>query len=324
MSSTREYNLVLLGATGYTGRLCAEYITKQLPTNLKWAVAGRSSSKLQAIVNGLKKTSSDRLQPEVIHLNLKTEELDELAKKTQVLLNCVGPYYLYSTPVVGACAENGTHYLDVTGETPWVREMLQKYHGIAKANKAILIPQIGIESAPSDLCAYTAVSTIRRSLNCGVRDVICSVHKLKGAGASGGTLATALGIFDKYSLSEVRTALDPFSLSSAPPPEKSSRRSLVSRLLGPFSYPGLGILTTSVGAAPNVAIVHRSSALMPQLYGKNFRFKEYLRVSNYATGVLIHFVVAFGMLLVSLGPFRSIVRRFIYQPGQGPDRGVCC
>lgn len=318
MSSSRAYSLVLLGATGYTGKLCAEHITKHLPTNLKWAVAGRSSSKLQDIVTGLKKINPDRSQPDVLSVNLNQQELNDLAKKTRVVLNCIGPYHLYSTPVVAACAENGTHYLDVTGETPWVREMLLKYHDKAKATGAILIPEIGLESAPSDLVAYTAVSTIRDSLNCGVRDVICSVHEMKGAGLSGGSLATALSIMDQYSLSEVRTATKPFALSSAPTSKRNSSRSLFSRLLGPFSYPGLGILTTSITATPNVAIVHRSSGLMPQLYGKNFQFNEYWRVSNYVFGILVHFAVILGSFLAAIKPFRSFIRRFIYQPGQGP------
>jgi short subunit dehydrogenase-like uncharacterized protein len=315
--SSREYSIVLLGATGYTGKLCAEHITKHLPTNLKWAVAGRSSSKLHDLINGLKKLNADRKQPDVLSVNLNEEELNKLARSTRVLLNCVGPYHLYSTPVVAACAENGTHYLDVTGETPWVRDMLQKYHMTAKANKAIIIPEIGIESAPSDLLAYITVSKIRTSLNCGVRDVICSAH-LSG-GVSGGTLATALSIMDQYPVSEVQRAMKPFSLSPAPPPKRPSSRSLLSRLLGPFSYPGLGLLTTSIGAAPNVAIVHRSSGLMPQLYGKNFQFTEYYPVSNYAFGVLVHFAIVFASLLFAIKPVRSLIRRFVTQPGQGPS-----
>jgi short subunit dehydrogenase-like uncharacterized protein len=317
MSSSRAYSLVLLGATGYTGKLCAEYITKNLPTNLKWAVAGRSSSKLQDIVEDLKRINPDRLQPNVISVNLNKEELDNLAKKTRVLLNCVGPYHLYSTPVVAACAQNGTHYLDVTGETPWVRELLEKYHDTARANNAILIPEIGIESAPSDLMAYIIASTFQKSLNCGVRDVICAVHEFKG-GPSGGSLATALGLLDHYSLSEVQASMKPFALSPAPPPKPSSSRPFLSRILGPFSYPGLGILTTSLMAAPNVAIVQRSSGLMPQLYGSNFHFAEYMEVSNYAFGVLVHFAIVFGSLFLAIKPLRSLVRRFGYQPGQGP------
>jgi short subunit dehydrogenase-like uncharacterized protein len=319
MSSSRIYSLVLLGATGYTGKLCAEHITKYLPTNLKWAVAGRSSSKIQGIVDGLRKSNPDRTQPDVLTVDLNKEELDDLVKKTRVILNCVGPYHLYSTPVVAACAENGTHYLDVTGETVWVREMLQKYHDTAKGNKAILIPEIGVESAPSDLTAYTAVSTIRKSLNCGVRDVTCAVHEFKGAGFSGGTLATALSLLDQYSLSEIRESTKPFTLSPAPPPKRSSSRSFLSRLLGPFSYPGLGTLTTSISATPNVAIVHRSSGLMPQFYGKNFQYSEYVGVSNYAVGVLFQLAFALASLFLAIKPVRSLIRRFIYQPGQGPS-----
>lgn len=320
MSSPRVYSLVLLGATGYTGKLCAEHITRHLPTTLKWAVAGRSTSKLQDIVDGLKKINPDRNQPDVLSINLNKEELEGLAKKTRVLLNCVGPYHLYSTPVVAACAENGTYYLDVTGETPWVRDLLHKYHDIAKANKAILIPEIGIESAPSDLVAYVAVSAIRKSLDCGVRDVVCSVHEMKGAGVSGGSLATALGIMDQYSLSEIRESMKPFALSPAPPPpSRPSSRSLLSRLLGPFSYPSLGILTTSITSGPNVAIVHRSSGLMSQFYGKSFHYNEYMGVSSYAVGVLVHCALVFGSILVAVKPFRSLIRRFVTQPGQGPS-----
>jgi short subunit dehydrogenase-like uncharacterized protein len=318
MSSSRKYSLVLLGATGYTGKLCAEYITKHLPTSLKWAVANRSASKLEGIVNDLKKFNPDRLQPDILPVNLNKAELDNLAKQTRIILNCIGPYYLYSTPVVAACAENGTHYFDVTGETPWVHEIIQKYHDVAKSNKAIIIPEIGIESAPSDLVAYTTTSIIRKSLNCGVRDVVCSAHEISSAGPSGGTLATALGLQDHYSMSEFRNSTKPFSLSPAPPPKRASSRSLLSRLLGAFYYPGLGTLTTSFTSMPNVAIVHRSAGLMPELYGRNFHFSEYMRVRNYAMGVLVHFAVAVGWVLFAISPLRALIKRFVYQPGQGP------
>lgn len=129
--SSRQYDLILLGATGYTGKLCAEHITLKLPTNLKWAVGGRSSSKLSAITEELRSLNPDRLQPGKLFwlgvrcvsilngnvgvevANLTPNDLDVLTKKTRLLLNTVGPYHLYSSPVVEACAKNGTHYLDV-------------------------------------------------------------------------------------------------------------------------------------------------------------------------------------------------------------------
>jgi short subunit dehydrogenase-like uncharacterized protein len=99
--------------TRYTGELCAQHITNHLPTDLKWAVAGRNTTKLEKLVDRLRDMNRDRLQPDVLTVQLNKAELDTLAKKTKVLLNTVGPYHVYSTPVVEACATNGTHYLDV-------------------------------------------------------------------------------------------------------------------------------------------------------------------------------------------------------------------
>ena len=117
----REYELVLLGATGYTGKYCAEHIVTRLPTDLKWAVAGRSSSKLSNLLDEIKTLNPDRLHPGIEVASLATEDLDSLARKTQVLINTVGPYYRYGTPVVEACAKNGTHYLDVYVFDPWLQ-----------------------------------------------------------------------------------------------------------------------------------------------------------------------------------------------------------
>lgn len=109
----REYDIVLLGATGYTGKYCAEYIANHLPTDLKWAVAGRSAGKLSSMLDEIKDWNPDRLQPGLEITSLSPEDLSALVRKTRVLINTVGPYHLYGTPVVEACAKNGTHYVDV-------------------------------------------------------------------------------------------------------------------------------------------------------------------------------------------------------------------
>jgi short subunit dehydrogenase-like uncharacterized protein len=99
--------------TRYTGELCAQHITTHLPTDIKWALAGRNAAKLKTLTGHLQDLNRDRLQLDVLAVQLNKVELDALAKKTKVLLNTVGPYHLYSTPVVEACANNGTHYLDL-------------------------------------------------------------------------------------------------------------------------------------------------------------------------------------------------------------------
>ncbi|WEW61173.1 hypothetical protein PRK78_006663 [Emydomyces testavorans] len=112
MDSSRELDIVVLGAYGYTGRHCVEHIAHNLPTTLKWGIAGRSAQKLESLAADLKKDGPDRKAPEILPVQLNDTELETLVRKTKVLLNFVGPYQLYSAPVVKACANNGTHYID--------------------------------------------------------------------------------------------------------------------------------------------------------------------------------------------------------------------
>lgn len=335
---SQEYDLTVLGATGYTGKLCVEYIATSLPTNLRWAVAGRSESKLLALIEELKAIHPDRKQPgklsywgppcviliavtgvEITSLSLK--DLGQLTRKTRVLINTIGPYHLYSTPVVEACATNGTHYLDVTGESPWVLEMIRKYHETAKVNHAIIIPEIAIESAPSDLLTFALAKIIREKLSVGTKEVIGCVHEVKGA-PSGGTLATVLGLLDHYSLKEVAESSGTWASSPVPGPKDIASPSLLSKLIGIRYVEGLGTLTTSVSAGPNVATVQRSWGLLDggKLYGPRFSYHEYAAVRNAFIGIIIHFVVIFGALALALAPVRWLLRKVLYAPGQGATR----
>ena len=128
----------MFGAAGYTGKLAAEHITRSWPTIFKWAIDCRRHSKLSAVIQELESINADRLQPAIEVADLKKEDLHALAKKMTVLINTVGPYSRLGEPVVEACAANGTHYLDVTGESPWVAEMVQKYHEKARASGSIV------------------------------------------------------------------------------------------------------------------------------------------------------------------------------------------
>lgn len=139
MTVSLDFDILLLGPTGYTGRFCAEHIVQNMPTNLKWAVAGRSFKKVEGVAKELKELNPDREDPgtcseelwvvylvvsgfanesvcgvvAVIEVQLTREELDPLVRRTKLVINAVGPYHLYSTPVVEACALAGTHYIDV-------------------------------------------------------------------------------------------------------------------------------------------------------------------------------------------------------------------
>lgn len=329
MASGRTYDIVLLGATGYTGKLTAEYIASSVSEPLKWAIAGRSQSKLNDLGSRLKSAGGKNTTPATITISeLTVAEVSKIAKSTKILLNCVGPYHKYSTPVVQACAESGTHYLDVTGETAWVREIIEKFEETAKKNKAVIIPEIGVESAPSDLVAFSAVKLIREVWDCGVMDMVAAVHELKSAGASGGTLATGLGLFDHYSAQQLKEASNPFILSPVAkrdhrhtkvPAPTTYRKTMGERISGVWQYPLLGTLTTSITASPNEAIVHRSSGKYPYYYGFNFNYAEYMAVNSTMVGVLIAFILRFLVVALAFPPIRAILKGFLkYKPGQGP------
>lgn len=219
--------------------------------------------------------------------------------------------------MVGACANNGTHYLDVTGESPWVLEMIEKFHEIAKQNHAIIIPEIGIESAPSDMLAWSLATLFQEKYSVGTKEIIASLHELKGT-PSGGTLATVISIFESYGLKGVARAAKPWAMSPAPGPQSETPIPFATRLFGIRRVPGLGILTTSIAGTTNAAIVQRSWGLLGErYYGAKFQYLEYMTVRNSIIGVLMHFAFAFGTMALVLRPFRWLARKLVYAPGEG-------
>ena len=311
---------------GYTGKYTAQYITTHLPTDLKWAVAGRSQSKLEGLVAECQKLNPDRAQPGVEVCNLTDADLTALAKKTFILITTVGPYGKLGEHAFQACAENGTHYLDVTGEVPFVARMLKKHEAAAQASGALMFPQIGIESAPPDLVTWSLAAFNRATFSLPTRDVTVSLHTVKGS-PSGGTLSTVFTLLDNFTLRELRSALAPFALSPAPAPTtKPPRPSLLTRLTGLVTVPSLGLLTSSLASSTDAAQVQRTWGLLAtlpsrraQAYGPNFSFREYMRPRNWLTGVAMHFgLVVFG-LVVATPWLRRVLAKRVYQPGEGPE-----
>jgi len=321
-TSSRQYEVVVFGATGFTGKYTCDHIVSDLPTDLKWAVAGRSADKLHQLVTELQSANPDRIAPEVETCAVDKSSLKALAAKTKVFISTVGPYAFYGEPALAACAESGTHYLDVTGESPWIRDMIKKYDHVAKSNKAIIIPQIGVESAPADMLSWSVVTHARRTLSSGVAELIFSVYDMRGK-PSGGTLATVMGIFDAYPLKQIAEASKPWSLSAIPsPPQASVGTPLVQRLLGVRTVRDLGTLTTSLQGGADATIVHRSWSLMDggKFYGSRFRFSPYMHVRNAFTGIMVHFALVMGAIFLILPPMRWLMKSLVFQPGQGPSK----
>jgi len=331
---TRPYELILLGATGYTGKLVAEWITTHLPGDLKWAIAGRNTNKLQRVVDELTKLSPDRKQPDVETLELEPEQLNALVRKTKLLITTVGPFMHYGEPVLAACAHHGTHYLDSTGEVPWIYDMIAKYDAIAKKNHSIIIPECGLDSVPADMMAYVLAREVRKRFNTGCERAMMTLYDFK-SGVSGGTALTMLELFSNYPLSHLAKSMHPYSLSPVPARQAvaSPKGSLLHRFFGLLSVPELGgVQTTGLMASVDACIVHRSWGLYESAprdanlsYGPQFRFNEFAR----ATGILAGFAqkLAFsltGILLaipLSRWFLAPLLKTFVIpSPGNGPTR----
>ncbi|KAF2191493.1 hypothetical protein K469DRAFT_623203 [Zopfia rhizophila CBS 207.26] len=335
--SSRQYELVLLGATGYTGKLTAEHIATYLPTNLNWAIAGRNAKKLQDVVDELTKKTPDRKQPAIEICELEKGVLDVLAKKARLIITTVGPYMLYGEQVLAACAKNGTHYLDCTGETPWYHDMVEKYHETSTKTGAIIIPECGLDSVPADMMTFALTNHIRKTLSTSTSSVVMSMYAFK-SGTSGGTSSTALNLFSHYPLSKLSSTMKPYALSPVRPtkPSKPPSANLFYRLLGLRHIPELaGLQTNWPMATVDTAIVHRSWGLFESIakdssrpnlsYGPHFRFTEYMRTKNVVAGSLVHLIMVLGGFLLAFPLSRWILTPFIKKflipaPGEGPTK----
>lgn len=318
MSSTqREYEIILYGATGYTGKLTAEQITLELPTDLRWAVSGRTASKLEALVAELQTLNPNRLQPALEPCTLAPAELDALAKRTACIISIVGPYSQHGEGLVAACAANGTHYVDVTGEVPWHAAMLRKYERAAQASGAIMIPQAGLDSTPADLMAWVLANTVRDKLGKPTAEVVVSLHDAVAA-PSGGSIGTILSLYDVWTKEQVASAQEPYALSPTPGPKQPP--SLLDTLFGVRSVRGLGTLATSVGGLTDEPVVQRTWGLLKGAYGPNFQFREMGRARNWLTGTLMHWAIALGRAALRFSSVRNYLKKKVPQPGDGPSK----
>ncbi|GAB5413039.1 MAG: saccharopine dehydrogenase NADP-binding domain-containing protein [Congregibacter sp.] len=188
MPATPKYDLVLYGATGFTGKLTAAYLDGHPDLNGRpWAIAGRDQAKLQAVRDSLKSASVD-----IIPCKLGDKSsVDQLVKSTRAVITTAGPYSAYNgDKLLGACARHGTHYSDLSGEGFWQREMIDSYHSVAEKSGAKIVLGGGVDSIPSDLGAYMALQGIAALDDPDVSIDVTGKYTQYSGSFSGGTLAS--------------------------------------------------------------------------------------------------------------------------------------
>ncbi|HBN32220.1 MAG TPA: saccharopine dehydrogenase, partial [Rhodobacteraceae bacterium] len=264
-TESREFDIIVYGATGYTGRLVAEYLKDK--TGLKWAMAGRSLSKLEEVRDLIGAASDTDL---IVADASDSASLDAMAKRAKVVLTTVGPYQLYGNELVAACVANGTDYTDLCGEPAWMRQKIDQHDAAAKASGARIVFSAGFDSIPFDLGVMMLEKHCVDTFGAPAPRVKGRVRAMKGT-FSGGTAASLKATMAAAAKDRavVGYLTNPFSLSADfdGPPQPAGNKPEYDESLGSWA-------TNFVMAPINTKNVHRTNHLLGQAYGADFVYDE--------------------------------------------------
>ena len=321
----RPYAVVLYGATSFVGQITAHYLTEFLSNtkdkngaNVTWAIAGRDEEKLNELQSKLAS------KVDIIIANSDdAASLDKMTKQSQVIISTVGPYLKYGEPLIKSCVNNGTDYVDLTGEAIFIKDMMDKYQDTAKQSGARIVNSCGFDSIPSDLGVYFTQQKAEEKFG-NACDVIHMRVKAAKGGLSGGTIASMATIFEEVSQDKSRRkqVANPYLLNDdkdAP----NVRQANVSkpeyddehkRWLAPF-----------VMASINTRIVHRSNQLLGYEYGRDFKYDEAMWMKDGIKGKLSSYAMSAGLLgfatAMMITPSRELLSKHVLpKSGSGPSK----
>lgn len=321
--SEREFDVVIQGATGFTGTLVAEYLLRQyrVDDKLRWALAGRSEDKLRQV--------RDDLGAEAAGLELivadsfDKDALSGLASRTRVVLTTVGPYALYGSDLVEACVNVGTHYCDLAGEVQWIRRMIDTHQARARETGAKIVHCCGFDSVPMDIGVWFLQDAVHDKYGKYCESISMMVKATKGT-ASGGTLASMMNLIkeSREDRTVARTLIHPYSLNPEGEREGPDARDQQKVL---YRDDAKSWTAPFVMAGVNTKVVRRSHALAGYPYGKGFRYDESVLtgrgIGGWLKGAIMMTGIGALVFFASFTPTRKFLQRFVLsKPGEGPDR----
>ncbi len=349
----RELDLVLLGATGFVGRLTAGHLARHAPEGLRVGLAGRSTERLRGVADALGVRGWSLLEVDATD----PASMGDLADRTRVVATTVGPYSRYGLPLVAACARAGTHYADLTGEVLFVRESVDTCHEAAVRSGARIVHSCGFDSVPSDLGVLLTAEAARADGEGRLARTTLHVRSVRG-GVSGGTVASmrAQVVAAAHDVRARRVVADPYALSpdraAEPDRDPDAHRTAGDRRPGrgaregvvraePPGQPLVGLARRMASAVPvrreddgrwtgpfamstyNTRVVRRSNALLGWAYGRSLRYAEVVDTGRSWTGPLLAGGMALGLAgavaAMSFSPTRQVLDHVLPAPGEGPD-----
>ncbi|MFV0463518.1 MAG: saccharopine dehydrogenase family protein [Nostocoides sp.] len=333
VEATRPYDIALFGATGFVGRLTADYLRDHAPAGAVIALAGRSRERLAQVRENLGPAAAS--WPVEIADAGDPEALARLAARSRVVITTVGPYAKYGMPLVGACAAAGTHYGDLTGEVLFARTVIDTCDQAAQASGAKIVLSCGFDSVPSDLAVHLLAQAAAGKGTLGETQL--RVRALKG-GFSGGTIDSARHQAKVTSTDPAlaKIAADPYALSpdrdGEPPVRPRTGRSGGLRRLADRASAMTAMRRGAderwtapfVMAAYNTRVVRRSNALSGYAYGRTFRYSEVTDTGSGIRGAITAAATAGTLGAVFFGlahrPTRAVLDALLPKPGEGPSQ----
>jgi short subunit dehydrogenase-like uncharacterized protein len=320
MTQKRDFDVIVYGASGFTGRLVAEHMlaTYGVGRDVRWALAGRNREKLEGVKRSI---AAPPELPLVIADASAPDSLAKMARSTKVVITTVGPYQLYGEPLVAACVAAGADYIDLCGEPAWMAEMISKYDAKAKISGARIVFSCGFDSIPFDLGVTFLQEQAKARLGVPLHRVRGRVRKMKG-GFSGGTIASLMATLEssQRNPSILKTLADPFALTPGfqGPAQPSGERVEHDAVAGQWAAP-------FIMATINTKNVHRSNFLLGQPWGADFVYDEMALTGDGPAGEKrakgSARAGAIQNALLGFAPTRALLRQIaLPKPGQGPSK----
>jgi short subunit dehydrogenase-like uncharacterized protein len=321
----RELSIVVWGASGFTGKLTAEYLLKTygVSDNFNWALAGRNQAKLEQVRKDIGETTgvaADALRI-VVGNGDDADFLADLARRADVVCTTVGPYAKYGSKLVAACVEAGTNYCDLTGEVQWMARMIEVHHEAAVRSGARIVFTCGFDCIPSDIGAFFMNEEMKKRHGEACSRIQFRVKGFKGA-PSGGTVATMLNMMEEAQedKSILRTMSAPYALN---PAGQQAGPDAAEAVMASYDDAFDQWIAPFVMGAVNTKVVRRSNALLDYAYGRDFRYDEAVLCGGGLGGFLKAMATglggAAGMGAMAIGPIRRFAAGRLPQPGEGPS-----
>jgi short subunit dehydrogenase-like uncharacterized protein len=328
MARNWEFDIVIWGASGFTGRRVAHHMAARYGSgggDLRWAIGGRNQAKLESVRSELGSAGTDI--PIVTGDSHDVASLEALAARTKVVCSTVGPYAKYGSELVKACVSTGTHYCDETGEAHWIRKMIDAHQAEAEKTGARIVHACGFDSIPSDMGVFFLQHKAKERHGIPCSHIKMRIEAMRG-GFSGGTLATLIDMQKGARDPSIRRVMtEPYSLNPEGQRQGPDRPQSMSAVTVKYDEDLKGWTMPWFMTPLNTKVVRRSNALLGYPYSEDFRYDEAILVGSGPVGWVIATIAALGvggfMQALALPPTRWLLKKFVLpKPGQGPSQRV--